>query len=502
MISSFAFGVFAHGMALLQKFAIADEIHYGFTVGSTIASGRWFLEILGRLVSFFFGSPNFSLPLTGGLLTIFFTGLCSCALVSWMGLKYKGSWILISGLMITFPVMSGLFFYIFTAPYYMFGLLLLIWGCTILSKKRGIIPFLSAVLLITLSISIYQGFIPLFLSLLLIQFIKEVVVSEKWDFRILVQEVLWYCCSCIAMILLYFLTVRLSTSLIHEELTNYKGINAMGTATIGDYLNRAKLAVYLYLFPLRSERYAFVFPYRMVDCYYLTLFFTVLLGLALMICQFRTNWIKSFTLLSVFVVFPLAANFIYVMCAQEDVYTLMQFGLLAPFILLVCLADWSLFSHHWNKLIQKVLCLLLSIFILFSIRTDNAVYTKAVFVQTRTRSYFTTLISQIKSVPGYTSSTPVAYIGNKLFWMDPTFQRIDGFGSLTMAPLPYDVTPFCIGDEWWEYLSLWCGFTPVTADSEDFVMLPAVQQMPSYPDSGSIRMINGTVVVKFLEAKS
>ena len=86
--------------------------------------------------------------------------------------------------------------------------------------------------------------------------------------------------------------------------------------------------------------------------------------------------------------------------------------------------------------------------------------------------------------------------------MDPTFQRIDGFGALTMAPLPYDATPFCVGVEWYEYISLWCGFTPVSADSKDFENLPEVQEMPSYPDSGSIRMIDGTLVVKFREEAS
>ena len=80
LISSLIWGLLAHGVALTTKFAVADEVHFGFSVGSTIVSGRWFLEILGRFVRFFFGSPNFSLPLTGGLLTIFLTGLCSCTL--------------------------------------------------------------------------------------------------------------------------------------------------------------------------------------------------------------------------------------------------------------------------------------------------------------------------------------------------------------------------------------------------------------------------------------
>ena len=87
--ATFLLGVIAHGMALVNKFCLADEAAYLFSVGSTTVSGRWFLGMIGAFVRWFFGSPNFSLPLTGGLLTILLTGLCSCVLVSWMGLKKK-----------------------------------------------------------------------------------------------------------------------------------------------------------------------------------------------------------------------------------------------------------------------------------------------------------------------------------------------------------------------------------------------------------------------------
>lgn len=501
MVSTLLFGILAHGLALTNKFAVADEVHFGFTVGSTIVSGRWFLEILGRIVRCFFGSPNFSLPLTGGLQTICLTGLCSCALIDWMELKGKVTWILVSGIMITFPVMSGLFFYNFTAPYYMLALLILFEGCRLLCKKHSVGNFLGGVFLVTLSISVYQAYVPLFLSLLLVWFIREVTLADKWNLKILLREIIWYCGASILMIILYFLSVKLSTALIQQDLLPYKGISSMGAAGLADYLQRVKLAIYLFLFPTRCDRYAFIFPYRLVDCYYLMLILLGLLGGISVVRSFPLNRSKALSLALAFAVFPLAANFIYVMCVQEDIYTLMQFGLLSPFLLLACLADWQFFGVRLNRYAQKFIALILSLFCLFSIRTDNAVYTKGIFVQTRAQSYFTALIAQIKSTPGYTSATPIAYIGDTYICMDPTFQRIDGFGALTMAPLPYDATPFCVGYDWQEFLDLWCGFTPPYADAEDYAALPEVQEMPSYPDSGSIRIVDGAVIVKLRDVQ-
>ena len=109
MVSTLLWGILAHGIALVTKFSMADEAHYLFSVGATATSGRWFLGVLGAIVRWVFGSPNFSLPLWSGLATLFFTGLCICVLVWWLKLSHKWSWILASGLLTVFPVMSGLF---------------------------------------------------------------------------------------------------------------------------------------------------------------------------------------------------------------------------------------------------------------------------------------------------------------------------------------------------------------------------------------------------------
>ena len=75
--STFFWGLLAHGAALVTKFTFQDEVSYLFDVGSTVASGRWFLGVLGWLVRTVFGSPNFSLPLLGGLMILLLCCICS-----------------------------------------------------------------------------------------------------------------------------------------------------------------------------------------------------------------------------------------------------------------------------------------------------------------------------------------------------------------------------------------------------------------------------------------
>lgn len=498
--ATFLLGVIAHGMALVNKFCLADEAAYLFSVGSTTVSGRWFLGMIGGFVRWFFGSPNFSLPLTGGLLTILLTGLCSCVLVSWMGLKKKISWILISGLMITFPIMPCLFFYHFTAPYYMAGLLLIFLGGAILCRNRNIQAFVGGVVLVCLGLSIYQAFVSLFLSLLLIFFFREVTEQNEWTASKLLREILWFCVSCVAIALVYLLSVKISNLLNHTKLLDYKGISSMGSASISDYVGRIKLALYLYLFPNKSDRYAFLFPYRLADCYFWVIVCSALL-ISRTALRLRKTPLKLVTILLVLVFFPFASNFIYIACDASDIYTLVLFGQLAPFLLLVCLADWllpsALYRSDWKKLIETVPVLLLSVFCLYSVRVDNAVYTEAQFAQTRSQAYFNGIVTQVKSTPGYTANSHVAFVGNPVSATNAVFRRIDGFAQISIFPLTYSDNPFCVSYHGWqEYISLWCGFNPIYEDGAKYAELPEVQAMPDYPDNGSIKMINDVVVVK------
>ena len=43
----------------------------------------------------------------------------------------------------------------------------------------------------------------------------------------------------------------------------------------------------------------------------------------------------------------------------------------------------------------------------------------------------------------------------------------------------------------------WTGYSPIVIDAAPFSELDEVKEMPSYPDDGSITIINKTVVVKF-----
>ena len=172
LISTLIWGILAHGMILFNKYSVYDDINNLFGVGATYTSGRWMLAVLQKITKKLFGQGVvYSLPLINGLISILLIGLSSCFIIDLLKIKKPVICVGISGILVTFPVITGIFGDTFTAPYYMFSVLLTVIGVWLLSKKKCAITFIVSVLIMASAIGIYQAFIPLMLSLSLIYYL-------------------------------------------------------------------------------------------------------------------------------------------------------------------------------------------------------------------------------------------------------------------------------------------------------------------------------------------
>lgn len=154
IFSAFVFGILAHGMMFFNKYSFHDDIQQIFHVGGTYTLGRWFLHFLAKCSQIFFHSPHYSLPLIKGLTSILFIAISSVLVIKILRIKYVTTSVLISAIMVVFPVWASVFGYMFTAPYYAFALLLSSFGIFILCKSQENRTSLCC------SIGIYQAFIP------------------------------------------------------------------------------------------------------------------------------------------------------------------------------------------------------------------------------------------------------------------------------------------------------------------------------------------------------
>ena len=497
-ISSIIWAFFAHGMTFFNKYCLHDDT-YLFTIGSTIRHGRWFLGIIDEVMKLFWGGVHYSLPLFNGAISALCLAVSSCLIVSIMDLKHTGVIISLSGILCTFPMLAGLFGYMFTAPPYAVALLMVSYACYWVCKKPSIYSYICSILLICCTVGIYQAFYPVATTLILIHLIIKADMSSDNNWRDFIQSAILYLSVLFFSIAAYFIGTRISLKVTQIALTDYLGIKTMGQEGISAYIERVIYAYRYFINPLKLSDGLLdsMFPLNIIYFYRLGLLMMLLLCIFKVTKKFRSCKKGAIQLLLLMACIPLSINFVFVMCDPRTVHSLMVYGQVFFFVFLAWLADSILSS---KKYVKPVLCLICSILLFLTslsyARYDNIVYLKEEFAQTSAISYFTTLITQIKSTDGYKDDYPVIYL-NAGAKSDKNVLEMKQWTEIRMLPVVGSVKDVINDYSWLRFINHWCAFHPVYEDASLVENLPEVKDMPSYPDDGSIKVINEMVVVKF-----
>lgn len=477
-------GLLAHAMTLVNKYSFHDDINQLFGAGSTYPSGRWMLGVLFELEQTLWGSGTYSIPVVNGMVSIVLLGLTACLMIYLLDIKRTAVCIGVGGIIVSFPVVCGMFGYMFTAHYYMFALLMAVGGTVLMCKSRKWYLLATGILLDACAIGVYQAFIPVILSVAVLW-----VISKAWNGEMTWPRFLLECgkllLTCLGAVVVYFALNKLFLAIKDVELVSYQGISSMGSESVGTYLKRILTAFMEFLRPT-TQGETDMFPFRLRWLYWISF---GLAALGILLRMVHNGAVKGLQLLLPVAVLPLACNFIYVMCDQETIHSLMLFGQVGFLLLVALLAD----RMELRVLGSAAAAVLLLCSVMF-VRLDNALYLRAEFEQTRAVQYFTTMVTQIKSCEGYESQMPVAFVGlgNN---QDSTVKNISQFNALRITPYR-GMEGLVDNYVAQKFVERWCGFNPTYAPANQYAQLPEVEAMPCYPDDGSIRIISGTVVVK------
>ena len=168
LFSALFFGFLAHAFAFTNKLVNHDEVQSLFSKGGTVILGRWGL---GALDSVF---PNVSMPWIYGVMTLFLLAVSVCILVRVLRIRDKWMQALAAGLVITFPSLTGTFGYMFTSSSYGVAFLLAVLSVWLLQGKC-VWYRLGALMCMVLSLSIYQAYVSITASLLVLVLIRQLL---------------------------------------------------------------------------------------------------------------------------------------------------------------------------------------------------------------------------------------------------------------------------------------------------------------------------------------
>lgn len=503
-LSTIAFGVLTHLFVFSNSLIYHDSAVLEMSnPDATFTSGRWGLGVLSEL-SGLVGITSHSAAFDG-LVSLVFIALACMVVVRLLEVKTTLAAVIIGCLMVSFPSVAGTFSFMFTAAYYFFALPLSLLALELVVGKTSALRFIVGALLIAFSIGIYQAYLSVVLAVgfgaVLLRFVYGNDLRRVLGAGAKVLGVI------VAGALCYLLINKALIAVLGVQVTSYQGMDSAGSLDLGA-LPHAVLDCYKTFLKMKWDSALYV------DGINNSLFMRVLL-LVLSAAAFvtllvdtkrrRKEW-RYVALVVFFVaVAPLAMNSIAVMSTDDDyvVHTLMMYSLVFYLVLLVCVFERTAVFLNVRKqsigaLMSGAVAFCLTLFPLSYCYLDNIAYYRMSLVQSEMDSWFTVLVSEIKGCEGYSDDLPVAFIGSPgiedaTVYSYPT----SGVGIVGFA---YDVRTLTAAYDWTYNMRIHTGFSPmIENDVGALEGSDEVKEMPCYPDDGSIRVVDGVVVVKFSE---
>lgn len=491
LIASIVIGLMSHMYVFTNKLINHDELFYLFGKGATIGSGRWGLLVISPLF------PDISMPWIWGILTILLISVSTCLIIRIFSIKTRLFQALLSSLIISFPVLTSTFTFMFTSVYYAVAFFLAVLAVYLLCipKSHPFIRFLLALMMTVLSLGIYQSYISISASLLVLFLIYQLLDPASNEKKIFLQG-LHYVTFLILSLGCYWLFSKFVWMITSIDMNSYS--QEAVTFSASTIIQGIAYAYQYFIRHLFMMEEGIVQPMISV---WIHIFCFLLSGTELVLWGSRIRRFPKLLLMAFLVaVFPLAVNCMYIFISPGHIHTLVLYSFFAIYVFFFILMESALAKPEQRSPLSifrftgmDLGVFSLSLVILFNIYAANESYLNLHLRYENFYSFSTSVVTQLQLQPGYTQDTPVAIIGH---YSEPDFyeknfvisSQITGTtGASPKYYSKYEMFEFYIGHE----------LAAVDEETErSLAESPEFAAMPSYPANGYMQMIDDTIVIK------
>lgn len=491
-LSTFLIGFFCHLFIFTNSMYNNDDIRNLYVNQDRSDLGRWFLTYTAGISSFF------SLPVVNGILSLLFLGLSGMLLVHIFDLKKKGSIILATGLLVAFPSVACIFSYMFTADAYFVSCflgMLSVYFVTVSGHRFG---WLYGAICLCLSVGIYQAYLTFVLLLLLLSFLLALLQPEVYSEKKLSGMLLHFIGMLGCGMLAYYLVLLIALNVKQISLSSYQGISSGTAIGLGEIKARLILVYKDFLLFFKPGS-ILAFNNWMKAALYVSLILLVIL--------FCTFYYKNKVYKSIYrnllfilcvIALPLCASTIYLISPDVNYHMLMRHSWCLLFIAVLIFYEKA--APHLGITAQKLLewiAFAAAFIVVWNyILLSNIAYFNMNFRYEKTYALCVKIMDRIEQSQDYDRHRKLAFIGNysKTYKMDAVSELLDPmtgmkgarvFGSTSRCYLPFFQN--CLGED-----------IEVVSPEEEKALsaTPEFQEMPYFPDAGSVRVINDVTVIK------
>lgn len=510
-LSAFICGLFAHIYALTNHLYNYDELwHTPTGFGTGLEVGRWALSITVWIQKVLF-DDCFTIPFINGMLTIILYAVAACFVVSALDIKDEFYAIIVGGLMTTFPAFTCRMFFMFTTHYYAIGIAMAAAGAWIIAKKKlNILKVMIAIALTVYGMAIYQANFTTAVCILVGNLLAW-LITENVELKTAIKKCINYVLYLGACMALFLAGSKIALSITGKQMETYENLDQMGRLSM-EQLIEGIIRCYKTFFKLPIIDVYSMNPNRIVKIAFLICVLIFLYTFVKVWMMKKEVYLKVLVSL-VFAVLPIAVNLIIIMAISSGtMYSIMVYEIVFVFIISIacleairtCNSDITAIPNKMvidkvETLLNSVTAVMLVITVITYIWFANGNYLAMEYTNQHDNAFYQTLMTQIKSVDGYHADMPITMIGKPV--VDSTYTRQDMIGGTfnISGKSSTNINTYSS----WNIMTRVLGYDPVNRNSDEeeeyFRGLDEVVNMPCYPSSGSIKIIDDTIVIKFQE---
>lgn len=492
------FYAFAHGYRFFNNMFSGDAL-------VNIYQRDWAWQIsLGRVFQpiYLMFRGTIANPWLISLLAVFFIGTAEVILVDLFSIKKDYSIAFLAAILTCNSVVTTAnVSFLPWADIYALAFLLAVWGSALILKKKWY--FVTAgIILLASSMALYQAYICVAIVIFLYKLIEDLQAGME-----IKKFILKGCSIAVSLILsggvYFFFWKVIQKPLGIWTSDGYNGLNKIGTSPdeplSGIILGAYRVVADFFFNPMKFISLAYRGQSLSV-LWVWALRLLALVGLVIMLFQFanklihaeKKNYVNIIFQCALVLLLPLAADFVYVL-SKGTLHDLMKYAfVLLALPLIICIDNADM------RVITKKICLILSGIILFgfvwnNIVASNQIYLKRQLQEDATRELVSRIVYDIEHTDGYVpGQTEVAIVGyfDKSYVTDISgMEEIQAYG-MSKTSLTYYGTEFYYMD-----LVMNVDMDFVYADPKEEV----IKNMPTYPQKGSVAIVDGVLVVKISE---
>jgi len=481
-------GLFSHAPAMILDAPNHDGLASMYFDQNMITSGRWFLGIACGISSYF------SIPWLISILSLVYLGITAILIIKLLKVTTPVFIVLISGLLVSFPAIVSNFAYVFTMDGYMIGLMLSVLAAFLVDKHK--LGFVFGGIALAFSMGVYQAYLPI--TILLSLYLVLMILAGNQPVKDKLLTSLRYLYMGIIGAILYYIILKIMLLLQGKVLDSYQGISdAAGTARPG-LLSVLKRAY--------SDFVVFSVKGNIIFSNKIALAAVILFGVAFAIIligkALKEGWVRSVwfyvIILATALALPLCTNVILFVSTEVTYHLLMRFQW--TFLLIIPLAFMENVlreGYSRTKNAAYIMSVVTVFVMVFSyIVTDNIAYSNLQKKYEKTYAYCLRLADRIEQTEGYYQGIPIYLVGIVGYENYPTTDITE---SVTdhMLGIGGDYL-FYTGENIEQFMKYYLGVTVniVNAEDYDIYFEDWYNEMPAFPDSGSIKIVDGILCVK------